>query len=66
MGVHINWISVERGSTVQGNTRKKRFFFLLGMEELMKEKLSLEEELNALKSDSVSTKVCASLMSKAL
>ena len=32
----------------------------------MKEKLSLEEELNALKSDSVSTKVCASLMSKAL
>lgn len=56
MGVHIKWISVERGSTVQGNTRKKRFFFLLGMEELMKEKLSLEEELNALKSDSVSTK----------
>ena len=56
MGAHIKWISVERGSTVKGNTRKKRFFFLLGMEELMKEKLSLEEELNALKSDSVSTK----------
>ena len=55
MGVHIKWISVKRGSTVQGNTRKKIFFFLLGMEELMKEKLSLEEELNALKSDSVST-----------
>ena len=36
-------------------TRKKNSFFLLGMEELMKEKLSLEEELNALKSDSVST-----------
>ena len=35
---------------------KKDSFFLLGMEELMKEKLSLEEELNALKSDSVSTK----------
>ena len=56
MGVHIKWISVKRDSTVQGNTRKKIFFFLLGMEELMKEKLSLEEELNALKSDSVSTK----------
>ena len=55
MGVHIKWISVKWGSTVQGNTRKKIVFFLLGMEELMKEKLSLEEELNALKSDSVST-----------
>lgn len=39
-----------------GKYQKKNIFFLLGMEELMKEKLSLEEELNALKSDSVSTK----------
>ena len=55
MGAHIKWISVEWGSTVQGNTRKKDSLFVLGMEELIKEKLSLEEELNALKSDSVST-----------
>ena len=55
MGAHIKWMSVEWGSTVQGNTRKKDSLFVLGMEELIKEKLSLEEELNALKSDSVST-----------
>lgn len=39
-----------------GKYQKKNIIFSLGMEELMKEKLSLEEELNALKSDSVSTK----------
>lgn len=27
MGAHIKWISLEQGSTVKGNTRKKRFFF---------------------------------------